>query len=483
MLEPEKKSVFEKHRPLWIWGGIVVFVALAILIVVLLILPGGIVGGYALYRGIESPGFCGLVCHNMRPAYESWKTSTHHGVRCQECHSEPGFGGFIKGTIIAAIKESYQYVTEDYGEEPMVLEIPDESCLREGCHKLRLLRGETKFKRVTFDHHKHMEPMPQGKDLGCTSCHSQMVVGDHMTVTESVCFICHFKHNIAHPTPSSCPSCHTYPIGPVEYIGMTFRHEEEMAEGHQCEDCHQEIGKGEGGVKRERCLACHQDESYFERHEDAEFMHEHHVAEHTVKCFLCHEEISHSIERPLELSCVICHEEEDRIYRGIDVYGTSVRPSIKLTTLGMDCVDCHLKENEYRATEEGCETCHQGKRDRTILGCQYEIKGKLDELTPLVEKVEEGLKKTALKGTALATANASYGEARWYMQMAKGDVSSGVHNFAYSEELLKEAERKLESALSALSPKKAPAKKEPEKKKEKAIPHPDYGMPCSDCHE
>ena len=482
MLEPEKKSVFEKHRALWIWGGIVFFVGLAVLMVVLLILPGGIVGGYALYRGVESPSFCGVVCHNMKPAYQSWQSSTHHGVRCQECHSEPGFGGFIKGTVIAAIRESYQYLTQDYGEEPMVLDIADENCLRESCHKLRLLKGETKFKRVVFDHEKHMEPMPEGKELGCTSCHSQMVVGDHMTVTESVCFICHFKHNVAHPTPSSCPSCHTYPIGPVEYIGMRFSHEEETAEGHACEDCHHEIGTGEGGVKKERCQACHKDESYFERHEDAQFMHEHHVAKHTVKCFLCHDEISHSIERPLELSCVVCHEQEDRLYRGVDVYGTSVRPSVKYRDLRMDCGDCHLKEENYKAKEEGCETCHKRKKGRTILACQTEVKTRLSDLLPLVEKVEAQLEKSTLKGAVPTQATAAYGKARWGVEMVSEDVSSGVHNFGYSKELLTEAERGLRSALSALSPKEAPAKKEPEKKEE-AAPHPDYGQPCSNCHE
>ena len=62
-----------------------------------------------------------------------------------------------------------------------------------GCHETRLLQGKVKFKRFYFDHKPHLTELRRGKKLRCTSCHSQIVQGDHMKVTESTCFLCHFK--------------------------------------------------------------------------------------------------------------------------------------------------------------------------------------------------------------------------------------------------------------------------------------------------
>ena len=33
----------------------------------------------------------------------------------------------------------------------------------------------------------------RGRQFRCTRCHSQIVVGTHIEVTESTCFLCHFR--------------------------------------------------------------------------------------------------------------------------------------------------------------------------------------------------------------------------------------------------------------------------------------------------
>ena len=38
------------------------------------------------------------------------------------------------------------------------------------------------------------EEMTRGIKLRCTSCHSQIVQGQHMAVTATTCFLCHFKN-------------------------------------------------------------------------------------------------------------------------------------------------------------------------------------------------------------------------------------------------------------------------------------------------
>ena len=85
-----------------------------------------------------------------------------------------------------------KYVTATRARGPSA-EIPDASCLRSGCHETRLLSGRVDFHGIPFDHTPHLEEGRRGKTLRCTSCHSQIVQGSHMTVTTTTCFLCHFK--------------------------------------------------------------------------------------------------------------------------------------------------------------------------------------------------------------------------------------------------------------------------------------------------
>ena len=57
----------------------------------------------------------------------------------------------------------------------------------------RLLEGEIQFGRIRFDHRNHLFGERRGMKLRCTSCHSQIVQGNHLAVTPSTCFLCHFK--------------------------------------------------------------------------------------------------------------------------------------------------------------------------------------------------------------------------------------------------------------------------------------------------
>ncbi|TET59618.1 hypothetical protein E3J48_07640, partial [Candidatus Aerophobetes bacterium] len=43
---------------------------------------------FAGFEVTSSPRFCST-CHNMKPYYESWKTSSHNEVNCIKCHADP----------------------------------------------------------------------------------------------------------------------------------------------------------------------------------------------------------------------------------------------------------------------------------------------------------------------------------------------------------------------------------------------------------
>ena len=126
--------------------------------------------------------FCNS-CHIMEPYYVSWQESSHNDVTCTKCHFPPGVGEKVRGKMLGLVQLA-KYVTATAGPSPSA-EIPDASCLRSGCHETRLLSGRVDFQGIPFDHGPHLGNLRRGKQLRCTSCHSQIVQGAHMTVTAS----------------------------------------------------------------------------------------------------------------------------------------------------------------------------------------------------------------------------------------------------------------------------------------------------------
>ena len=79
--------------------------------------------------------------------------------------------------------------------------------MRSGCHSVQMLEGPLSFKRVKFDHRHHLLESRRGRRLRCVSCHSQIVQGEHVTVTESVCYMCHFMPGTDHGTTQPIDDC------------------------------------------------------------------------------------------------------------------------------------------------------------------------------------------------------------------------------------------------------------------------------------
>ena len=163
--------------------------ALAGACVLLLVAVTGTAGWYT-----SRSQFCNS-CHIMEPYYTSWQHSSHKDVSCIKCHFPPGVGEKIRGKVLGLVQLA-KYVTQTQGPRPTA-EIPDASCLRSGCHETRLLSGRVDYNGIAFDHGKHLSQdegtLTRGMHLRCTSCHSQIVQGQHMTVTPSTCYLCHFK--------------------------------------------------------------------------------------------------------------------------------------------------------------------------------------------------------------------------------------------------------------------------------------------------
>lgn len=325
---------------------------------------------FLLMQVSSTPAFCGS-CHVMQPYYQSWKASTHRSVPCVDCHIPPGITSEFRKKY-EALSMAVQYITQTYGPNPWA-EVEDASCLR--CHERRLLQGKEVFHDIVFDHAPHLLELRRGMRLRCTSCHSQIVQGLHITVTESTCFLCHFKNQRLGVGPARCELCHIPPAGPVEAQGVRFDHGDVRRFGMECVWCHQRSIRGEGAVPRERCLTCHNEPQRLARFGDEAYLHQMHVTEHKVECTDCHQEIQHG-RLPLTPAATACerchlsgHAPTRDLYAGLGGKGVPPRPS-KMFLTGVDCEGCHFLEHAARgglrgANEVSCMACH-GTRYRKV---------------------------------------------------------------------------------------------------------------------
>ncbi len=412
-----------------------------------------IIGAGLFLQFSTSSPFCGT-CHIMKPYYKAWKESSHNFVPCVDCHYPPGFAEEFRGKIQASV-QVFKYITRTYGTKPYA-EIEDSSCLRKGCHERRLLEGKTKFKKdVIFDHKPHLMQMRRGRKLKCTSCHSQIVVGSHIAVTESVCFICHFKpEDDGSPSPiSRCTICHTPPEKEIVFGNISYTHTDFVERGVECEKCHFNVVQGKGEAPKEMCLTCHGEPEKLEKFNDHKFIHDIHVTTHKVECFQCHTEINHKVTTditPLKNDCFSCHlnmhEAQKMIYSGTGGKEAEDMPS-SMFLAKVDCVACHIERDKspspelkgftYKPIEAACLSCH---------GIEY--KGILDEWRSTIKSYEkrvENLIKIAGSKKLSDEAKEKFNIAIFNYNLVK--YGRGIHNVEYATSLLQKSEELLKEIL------------------------------------
>lgn len=442
-----------------IWG-------LRLLQSLLIFAPLGVAALFAGLQVSHQPGFCGT-CHFMQPYYESWKTSSHKDVACVECHIPPGIVAEFEKKI-EALSMVVSYFTGTYGTNPWA-EIPDEACLRPGCHEARLLTGREVFQNVLFDHRPHLGEMRREKRLRCTSCHSQIVQGQHIAVTESTCFLCHFKDTKLNESTARCTVCHEVPEKMITTAGLRFDHADVKRFAMECTLCHKTVVKGQGDVPQERCYTCHGEPARLARISEAEFMHRTHVTEHKVDCLHCHLEIQHKIPKELEAVATRCetchvggmHSPQRDLYVGIGGKGVDPRPAA-MYLAGVSCESCHLvtKEGRKLASEVSCMSCHGAKFFKIYQNWQDALKARLQRTQELLAAVK-----------SLVPSSESLRRAQ--ENIAFVEQAHAVHNPGYTSALLLKAYEDLKSALKEA---------ESEKTLDPPWPQAPYETKCTACH-
>jgi hypothetical protein len=427
--------------------------------------------------------FCNS-CHYMKPFYQSWKTSSHNHIECASCHYAPGPKSKVRAKI-EGLMQVGRYWTKLYLKSKPWAEIPDESCLRGGCHQKRLLEGKVKFKKVVFDHKIHFTDLKRGKQLRCTSCHSQIVQGKHITVTESTCFICHFKKSEHYPRISECYHCH-HKEDLISEKTSKFNHSLVFDSGFECNKCHSQTIVGDGEVPRENCYKCHWETDRLNKYDDTDLMHFTHIASHKIECNQCHLDIQHKIIRDIDAiaDCQSCHTDYHKaqkiLFAGEGGKGVSHPvPNIMLEK-GLSCKGCHIfhkekggrviKSETLTSEAKACESCHGKGFARIMKDWEISTNKKLSMIRDIYARVSQEIKLT--KNAQKQKAQKLLEEAAFNIDIVERGKS--VHNITYSQELLSASFNKLEEALhligSAYKPERflAVAKEVPTQ--------------CSNCH-
>ena len=92
--------------------------------------------GFRTVEFMESPTFCGTICHTpMEPEYEPYKRSAHAEVQCTACHIGPGASWYVQSKL-SGVRQLFATVTKSY-PQPIAAPIENlrparDTC--EGCH-------------------------------------------------------------------------------------------------------------------------------------------------------------------------------------------------------------------------------------------------------------------------------------------------------------------------------------------------------------
>jgi cytochrome c nitrite reductase small subunit len=217
-------------------------------VIIAAIAVGALALGGAAVPLTNHPRFCAS-CHNIKPSYESWLTSTHKTVTCVDCHVRPGVKGFVHDKVWAGLKDVAIYVfdtpTDAHNlQGPVATEV----CL--GCHQAILRVSEIATRDLPppvqdvgliMSHRKHMEAFAKrGQREGCTTCHARVV---------------HDKPIKGYPIviPRGHVSADAKPYYPDYPEGSRLRE----AALKDCFQCHDGKTAYEGKIVSRKCESCH----------------------------------------------------------------------------------------------------------------------------------------------------------------------------------------------------------------------------------
>jgi len=425
----------------------------------------------------EQPGFCNS-CHIMNNYYDNWKASSHSEVNCLECHLQPGFMGHVKGKI-NGLSQAIDCMVGRVGTKPSAT-IVDESCLRSDCHSTEeLLTKDIDFNGIKFTHKNHMKKAVDGINFTCGVCHSHFEGNEHFSVNKDVCFTCHFLSNPITKeklVKTTCTSCHEVPNKVIQRGLISINHSEFVSYKASCENsCHKKEIQKTSEIDDKLCLNCHnftdaeeillaenRTTEVKEQQYDSIELHKAHTNGEKVECFACHGKILHGQKEVTSISdmldCQSCHSNTHQVQRTIystqhPMQGTqSDKVLSPMFLTHVECTGCHIEQAQKKpgavdsfgtvakAVPRACDNCHEpGTGQQYISFWQKKIKNLHEQVKNRLEKLLNNLNyETDEKKAKESKENLK--QAKELVDSVEADGSWGVHNFKYTESILRKAE-------------------------------------------
>jgi hypothetical protein len=195
---------------------------------------------------------------------------------------------------------------------------------------------------------------------------------------------------------------------------------------------------------------------------DSVELHKAHTHGHKVECFACHGKILHGQKEVTSVSdmldCQMCHSDTHQVQRTI--YATkhpmqetqTDRVLSPMFLTHVECTGCHIEQAQKisgaldsfgkvaKAVPRACDNCHEpGTGQQYISFWQGKIKKLHEQVNNRLEKILNSLgyetdeKKTSELKEKVA-------QAKELLDSVEADGSWGVHNFKYTEAILRKAD-------------------------------------------
>jgi hypothetical protein len=385
--------------------------------------------------------------------------------------------GHVKGKI-NGLAQAVDCIVGRVGTKPSAT-ILDESCLRSECHSTEeMLATDIDFNGVKFTHKNHMKKMVDGINITCGICHSHFEGDEHFSVNKNVCFTCHFLSNPQTNeklVKTSCTSCHEVPDKVIQRGLVTINHSEFISYQASCEDsCHKKEIQKTSKIDDRVCLNCHnytnaekiltadkRTTGTTKNPSDSVELHKAHTKNHKVECFACHGKILHGQTEVASiadmLDCQSCHSDTHQVQRTIyatqhpmqDTHKDRVLSPMFLTHV--ECTGCHIEQAQKtpgaldsfgkvaKAVPQACDKCHEpGTGQQYIPFWRGKIKKLHAQVSNVLEKTIDSINYEADEKKANKLKEKTM-QAKELVDSVEADGSWGVHNFKYTESILRKA--------------------------------------------